>query len=85
MCFRQRENNKLHTGYDYKSCTYIACVAGARRGREIGEIRRVIERKGSAWGGGGGGGVGGSACSKPIVWFVFHGRFPIVKIAIGQN
>ena len=61
-------------------CFFLACVAGARRGRGIGEIRRVLERKGSAWGGG-----GGSACSKPIVWFIFHGRFPIIKIAIGQN
>ena len=40
----------------------------------------MIERKDSTKEGG-----GGSACSKPIVWFVFHGRFPIVKIAIGQN
>ena len=32
-----------------------------------------------------GGGVEGSACSKPIVWLVFNGRLPIVKIAIGQN
>ena len=28
---------------------YLACVAGARRGRGIGEIRRVHERKGSAY------------------------------------
>ena len=27
----------------------------------------------------------GSTCSKPIVWFVFHNHFLIVKIAIGQN
>ena len=28
----------------------LACVPGARRGQEIGEIRRALERKGSAWG-----------------------------------
>ena len=59
----------------------VACVAGARRGEGIGEIRRGLERKGSAQEGGG----GGSACSKPIVCFVFHGRFLIIKIAIGQK
>ena len=36
----------------------IACVTGARREGGIGEIRRALERKGSALGGGGGGGGG---------------------------
>ena len=57
----------------------IACVAGARRGRGIGEIRCVLERKGSAQDG------GGSANSKPIIWLVFHGRFLIENFAIGQS
>ena len=59
----------------------MTCMAGPRRRRGIGEIRRAFDHKGSVqeWDG------GGSTCSKPIVWLVFHGRFPIVKIAIGQN
>ena len=58
----------------------VACVAGARRGRGQGKSDACLN-KGSAQEGGG----GGSACSKPIVWLVFHGHFLIVKIAIGQN
>ena len=54
-------------------------MTGARRGRGMGEIGRVLECKDSAQE------REGSTCSKPIVWFVFHNHFPIVKITIGQN
>ena len=47
-----------------------------------GQIRQRLSARAAR---SGEGGVGDSACSKPIVWFVLHGRFPIVKIAIGQN
>ena len=34
--------------FNNKTRPLLACVAGSRRGRGIGEIRRVLERKGSA-------------------------------------
>ena len=67
---------------DKISLVFLACVAGARRGTGIGKSGTRSARAARRGGGQGG---GRSACRKLIVWFVFHGRFPIVKTGIGQN
>ena len=59
---------------EYSVRERLACVAGARRGMGIGEIRRKVSVYGGGWGG------GGSACSKLIVWF--HGNIKADRLRV---